>query len=287
MTKTFLIPVGVLVMVLGSGGFVDAGQRDSRGRDRNGRASQGQAAPRQGQGREQPRSGGAERGSPRASQAPREAAPPPAAVQPRSSERGADRRATPAPRGDARRSSPAPRSNDRGYAVPRGDSRSYGSRPDGRSYGYRGGYGDGYRYGSRDNRYRYYGPPRLIPYARAPRHYYGPGGSFSVYFGVGRGYLYGSPYSGRVYGYIPSHPYGVRIYYGDVRLDVSPRNAAVYVDGYYAGIVDDFDGVFQRLTLEVGAHQIELQAPGLEPQLFDVYVDPAQTVTIHSDLYPY
>ena len=38
-----------------------------------------------------------------------------------------------------------------------------------------------------------------------------------------------------------------------------PRDAAVYVDGYYAGIVDDFDGVFQRLTLEVGPHRIELE----------------------------
>ena len=45
------------------------------------------------------------------------------------------------------------------------------------------------------------------------------------------------------------HTPTVRIYYGDVRLMVRPRDAAVYVDGYYAGVVDDFDGVFQRLTL--------------------------------------
>jgi hypothetical protein len=287
MSKTLLIPVGVLVMTLGAGGFADAGQRDSRGRDRNGRASQGQAAPRQDEGRTQPR-GGAERSSPRRNQAPRATAPAPAPGQPRSYDRAGERRAAPAPapqyravpapRYDARRSPPVPRSNNRGYAVP---------RPDNRAYAYRDGYRDGYRYGSRNDRYRYYGPPRLIPYARAPRHYYGPGGSFSVYFGIGRGYLFGSPYYGRVYGYVPPHAYGVQIYYGDVRLEVRPRNAAVYVDGYYAGIVDDFDGVFQRLTLEVGAHQIELEAPGLEPQLFDVYVDPARTVTIHSDLYPY
>ncbi len=58
----------------------------------------------------------------------------------------------------------------------------------------------------------------------------------------------------------------------------------MYVDGYYAGIVDDFDGFFQRLTLEVGPHQIEVEAPGLEPQVFDVYVDPYRTVDIRADL---
>jgi hypothetical protein len=35
----------------------------------------------------------------------------------------------------------------------------------------------------------------------------------------------------------------------------------------------------------VGPHQIELDAPGLEPQFFDIYVDSARTVTLHADLY--
>ena len=153
----------------------------------------------------------------------------------------------------------------------------------------RGGY-DAYRGNDRyrgDDRYRYGGGARLIVPVRPLPHYYGSGGRFSVYFGLGSGYRYGSPYSGRVYGYMGPQTYGSRVYFGDVRLMVRPREAAVYVDGYYAGIVDDFDGVFQRLTLEVGPHQIELDAPGLEPQYYDVYVDPAQTVTIRSDLYPY
>ena len=149
---------------------------------------------------------------------------------------------------------------------------------------------DAYRYDRRDNdrydSFRYAPAPRYYGSVRHPR-YYGPGGSFSVYFGIGNGYLYGSPYAGRVYGYAGPRSYGSRVYYGDIRLQVRPRNAAVYVDGYYAGIVDDFDGVFQRLTLEVGPHEIELDAPGLAPQLFDVYVDPAQTVNLRTELYPY
>ena len=41
----------------------------------------------------------------------------------------------------------------------------------------------------------------------------------------------------------------------------APRNAEVYVDGRYAGIVDDYDGTFQRLDLEPGSHEIEIRAP--------------------------
>jgi hypothetical protein len=120
-----------------------------------------------------------------------------------------------------------------------------------------------------------------------PRRYYGPGGNFSVYFGWGSGYRFGSWYTGRVYGYVPPvGVYGRARYYGDVRLRVRPRFAEVYVDGYYAGVVDDFDGVFQRLTLEAGPHQIEIVGPGYAPQLFEIYVDPARTVELHADLYP-
>ena len=39
----------------------------------------------------------------------------------------------------------------------------------------------------------------------------------------------------------------------DVRIQVTPkelRDTAVYVDGFYAGVVDDFDGVFQALPCE-------------------------------------
>jgi hypothetical protein len=158
-------------------------------------------------------------------------------------------------------------------------------RYDNRSYQYNNRNNRNYRYDTYRGRPRIYAAPRYIPVPSRPRHYYGSGGHLSVYFGWGNGYLYGTPWSGRVYGYIAPQVYGARIYYGDVRLQVRPRDAAVYVDGYYAGIVDDFDGVFQRLTLQAGPHQIELSAPGLEPQFFDVYVDPVQTVNIRTDLF--
>jgi hypothetical protein len=134
--------------------------------------------------------------------------------------------------------------------------------------------------------YRAYAAPRPRVEVVRPgfNRHYGPG--LSAYFGIGSGFRYGAPYSGRVYGYVPAPVYGARIYYGDVRLQVRPREASVFVDGYYAGIVDDFDGVFQRLTLTVGPHEIEIEAPGLEPQVYNVLVDPARTVDVRGDLYP-
>jgi hypothetical protein len=47
-----------------------------------------------------------------------------------------------------------------------------------------------------------------------------------------------------------------------VRVLVTPKNAEVYVDGYYAGIVDDFNGVFQRLHAPPGPHEITLHLEG-------------------------
>jgi len=267
--------VGALVTAMALGGvtWVDAGQQDSRGRDRNGRQSQG---------RIQQRGSGPERES---------ATPPPAERQ-----QGRANEAAPAPQ--------APPAANRQYAVPRPAAPV---APAARSYGYP---SSAYRYpANRYPAYRYPAPSypyygRYYAYRYYPRsyypatrvvpvpvpvypvpHYYGAGGHFSVYFGWGNGYMYGAPYTGPVYGYMAPPASGATANYGDVRLQVTPRDAAVYVDGYYAGVVDDFDGAFQRLTLEVGPHRIELDAQGSDPRFFDVYVDPARTVDIHADLF--
>jgi hypothetical protein len=34
------------------------------------------------------------------------------------------------------------------------------------------------------------------------------------------------------------------------------------VDGYYVGVVDSFDGVFQRLDLPTGEHEVVVHLPG-------------------------
>jgi hypothetical protein len=148
----------------------------------------------------------------------------------------------------------------------------------------------------------YYGPGRRAHY---------PGYRYPVYnrvrfgsrYDYRSGFDYGHPhgygYAFRVgygYGYWPYHPiypYGAYVTtydrypdLGAVRLDVEPRYAAVFVDGYFAGTVDDFDGVFQRLRLEAGPHQIEIHADGYEPTYLDVYVRPGQTTNYEGYLRP-
>jgi hypothetical protein len=71
---------------------------------------------------------------------------------------------------------------------------------------------------------------------------------------------------------------------GALRLKVKPKEAWVFVDGYFAGVVDDFDGVFQRLRLEPGPHRIEISADGYETLTFDVQAQPDQTITYKGTL---
>jgi hypothetical protein len=100
-------------------------------------------------------------------------------------------------------------------------------------------------------------------------------------YGHGYGYGYGPGYYGPGYG-----GYYVRgdRHLGNVRLKVKPRDAEVRVDGYYVGLVDQFDGVFQRLTLESGPHRIEIAKPGFEPLVIDIRVLPYDTITYRGTL---
>jgi len=58
----------------------------------------------------------------------------------------------------------------------------------------------------------------------------------------------------------------------------------VFVDGYFVGIVDEFDGIFQRLHLDTGTHRIEVRAPGYEPLAIDVRIAPEHTTTYEGSL---
>ena len=68
------------------------------------------------------------------------------------------------------------------------------------------------------------------------------------------------------------------------RLKIKPKQAQIYVDGYYVGVVDSFDGAFQKLTLDGGGHKLELKADGYEPLQFDVLITPGETVTYKGEL---
>ena len=69
-----------------------------------------------------------------------------------------------------------------------------------------------------------------------------------------------------------------------VRLQVTPRTAAVYVDGFYAGVVDDFDGFFERLPLLPGGHTITLYLEGFRTLTRSIYLSPGSELRIREDM---
>jgi hypothetical protein len=72
---------------------------------------------------------------------------------------------------------------------------------------------------------------------------------------------------------------------GELRIKVKPREAKVIVDGQVMGVVDDFDGMFQKLALTEGHHQISLQLEGYQTQTFDIVIIAGQTVNYKGDLH--
>jgi hypothetical protein len=87
------------------------------------------------------------------------------------------------------------------------------------------------------------------------------------------------------YGY-QGYGYSSRTYrdQGSLRLRIKPRDAQVFIDGYYVGLVDSFDGIFQRLSLDSGGHRVEIRAEGFEQLQFEVLVTPGETVTYQGEL---
>ena len=121
------------------------------------------------------------------------------------------------------------------------------------------------------------------PYYGTP--YYGARGSY-VFVG---GYFY-DPFYGP-YPWWPRSAYGwgyypVFDYRAEVRIQATPKDAAVYVDGFYAGVVDDFDGTFQRLPLTPGGHRIEIFLEGFRTVRKNLYLQPGSTMKMHETLLP-
>ena len=108
----------------------------------------------------------------------------------------------------------------------------------------------------------------------------------------GHGYGHGYGYGGHGYGY-GGHGYGYGAYGsndGRVRIEVSPKAlrdvAHVYVNEAHVGVVDDFDGYFQRLVLSPGQYEIEVRLDGYHPLQVHVFVSPRSTYKIRHRLEP-
>lgn len=127
------------------------------------------------------------------------------------------------------------------------------------------------------------------PYSRPP-YWHGPSYPDYWYYPWGIGawgfgwhyydqYWWPGYYGGGGYAYVYTD-------IGSLRLKVKPRHAQVFVDAYYVGVVDDFDGAFQRLQLEQGPHRVEIRLPGFETLSFDVRVLVNHTINLHGELRP-
>ena len=83
--------------------------------------------------------------------------------------------------------------------------------------------------------------------------------------------------------YPPTYPYPASRYgfaEADLRIKVKPKDASVYVDGYFAGKVEDYDGAFERLHVEPGQHEITVYLDGYRSLRQRLYLSPNSTRTI-------
>ncbi len=129
--------------------------------------------------------------------------------------------------------------------------------------------------------------PRFFYPAVYGSYFHFPGYALDLRFGRPHYHHYGRP----GYGYWPYDRWYDADHYdpyvGFLRLKVKPRWAEVYVNGYYVGVVNHFDGVFQRLRLPEGPHRIEIRHPDHQPIEIEVLIVAGAKVTYEARLQPH
>jgi hypothetical protein len=99
-----------------------------------------------------------------------------------------------------------------------------------------------------------------------------------------------------VWGYSGWYPYGLYAQYsaaevfgpptGSARIQVTPKQAEVYIDGHLAGTVNDFDGFLQRLDIPAGEHELTLYLDGYRTIQQKVLFRPGTTLKINYAMEP-
>jgi hypothetical protein len=70
----------------------------------------------------------------------------------------------------------------------------------------------------------------------------------------------------------------------ELKISATPTRAAVFVDGQYAGHVDEFDGVGKAMLLTPGQHRVSIALPGYLPFDTTLALRPQQKLKIQTDL---
>jgi hypothetical protein len=86
------------------------------------------------------------------------------------------------------------------------------------------------------------------------------------------------------YRYPPAYPYRYGYAEANLRIKVKPKSASVYVDGYFAGKVEDYDGTFERLHVQPGEHEIIVYLDGYRSLHERLYLSPNVTRKIEGEL---
>ena len=69
-----------------------------------------------------------------------------------------------------------------------------------------------------------------------------------------------------------------------VKLEVMPDRAAVFVDGGYAGTTHEFGGVGKAMVIAPGSHHVKIALAGYQEFNTDVTLKPGQKITIKTEL---
>lgn len=90
------------------------------------------------------------------------------------------------------------------------------------------------------------------------------------------------------YQYRPYPPYPPYYYQSgaELRIQVKPREAEVYIDGYLVGTVNDFDGVLQRLHVPLGEHEISVYHEGYRTITERMLFRPYESYNIKQTMQP-
>ena len=70
----------------------------------------------------------------------------------------------------------------------------------------------------------------------------------------------------------------------EIKLDVNPNRAAVFVDGVFVGHVAEFGGVGRALLVTPGKRKVKISLPGYQPFETDIELVANQKSTIKTDL---
>ena len=110
--------------------------------------------------------------------------------------------------------------------------------------------------------------------------WYGP-----AYWGYWWPYAYYGwyPYGGSPWGVGYSVP-SVGNVGGSIRVLVDPPGTRVYVDGYYVGVAEEFDGLLERLHVPMGTHEISFRLEGHRTWRVRVWVGASGTLKLDHEM---